>query len=154
MDKINSNLFKLAMSKFATGITVVTINTNKNLIGKTVNSFASLSMNPPLVLFSLDKKSSSIIDYKKSKFLGINILSNKQKKISTYFSSKKPNWGNTKFFLTKNKIPMIEDSVVNINCKRIKNINQGDHIILICQVNSILINTSKKPLIYLDSKYV
>ena len=56
MKKINSALFKKALSKFATGITIITMSQKENFLGKTVNSFASLSLNPPLVLFSLDKK--------------------------------------------------------------------------------------------------
>ena len=55
MKKINSFLFKSVMSKFITGVTIITINKNNNYIGKTVNSFASISLNPPLVLFSLEK---------------------------------------------------------------------------------------------------
>ena len=131
MKKININYFRESMSKFATGITVITLNKNGIYIGKTVNSFASLSLKPPLVLFSLDKKSSSLSDYKKTKYLGINILSNKQKPISNYFSSKKPKWNDTKFFLSKNKVPMIKNCIANLNCKKIKNINIGDHVILI-----------------------
>ena len=142
------------MSKFATGITVITLNKNNIYIGKTVNSFASLSLKPPLVLFSLDKKSSSLNEFKKTKFLGINILSNKQKPISNYFSSKKPKWNDTKFFLSENKVPMIKDSIVNLSCKKIKNINIGDHIMLVCEVTHVLIKNSNKPLIYFNSKYL
>ena len=79
MKKINSKLFKLAMSKFATGVTIVTLNNKGLFTGKTVNSFASLSLDPSLVLFSLDKNSSSLNNYKKAKYLGINILSYRQK---------------------------------------------------------------------------
>ena len=63
MINTNSNLFKLAMSKFATGVTVISMNKRNEYLGKTVNSFASLSLNPPLILFSLDKNSSSIKEY-------------------------------------------------------------------------------------------
>ena len=80
MKKINSKLFKLAMSKFATGVTVISINKNHEFIGKTVNSFAALSLDPPLVLFSLDKKSTSLKKYTNCKNIGINILSKKQKR--------------------------------------------------------------------------
>ena len=73
MKKINNKLFKKVLGKFATGITVVSINNKGDKIGKTVNSFTALSLSPPLVLFSLDKKSSSLIKYKKSKLFGINI---------------------------------------------------------------------------------
>ena len=154
MKKNKLNLFKLALSKFATGLTVISINADKKFVGKTVNSFASLSLNPPLVLFSLDKKSASLQLYKKANYIGIHILSNKQKDLSEYFANNKPEWGNVKYFLTNNDIPMIKNSVVNIDCEKIKTINQGDHLIFICKVNEIKIDKNKKPLIYLNSKYI
>ena len=90
MIKINIKNFKNTLNKFSTGITVISINHKEKYIGKTVNSFASLSLNPPLVLFSLDKKSSSIKNYINSSFIGINILSRNQKLISNHFSMRKP----------------------------------------------------------------
>ena len=154
MKKNNLNLFKLALSKFATGLTIISINADKRLIGKTVNSFASLSLNPPLVLFSLDKKSTSLQLYKKANYIGINILSNKQKNLSEYFANNKPEWNDTDYFLTENNIPMIKNSVANIDCEKIKTISQGDHLIFICKVIKIKIDKNKKPLIYLNSKYI
>jgi flavin reductase (DIM6/NTAB) family NADH-FMN oxidoreductase RutF len=154
MEKINNNLFKLTMSKYATGVTIVTINKKKLFLGKTVNSFASLSLTPPLVLFSLDKKSSSINDFKKTKYLGINLLSNKQKNLSKFFSMNKALWGNTPFFLSKNKTPLIRDCLANIDCEKIKLINQGDHIIFICKIKFVKINKKIKPLIYVNSQYI
>jgi flavin reductase (DIM6/NTAB) family NADH-FMN oxidoreductase RutF len=154
MNKINSNLFKLAMSKYATGVTIITIDSKEKYFGKTVNSFASLSLKPPLILFSLDKKSSSLNIFKKSSFFGINILSKNQKKLSNYFSMKNPLWKNTPFTLSKNNVPLVNNCVANIDCKKIKLINQGDHIIFICKINTVKINEKKKPLIYLNSKYI
>jgi len=154
MKKINSKLFKQSMGRFTTGITVITLNKDNQYIGKTINSFTSLSLNPPLVLFSLDKKSSSLNYYKKTIFLGINILSSEQTKISNYFSSKKPKWSDTKFFLTTNNVPMIKNSMANLNCKKIKTINQGDHVMFICEITEVLIKNLKKPLIYFNSKYI
>ncbi len=153
MKKINSELFKKSLSKFATGITIVTINKNGNYIGKTVNSFSSLSLKPHLVLFSLDKKSSSIKDYKNSSNIGINILSKKQVKISEYFSQKKVKWNLKNYFITKNNIPMIQNCIANFNCKKIEIINSGDHIIFICKVIEVKIDEKHKPLIYFNSKY-
>ena len=60
MKKINKANFKKTLSTFATGITVVATKNNSILYGKTINSFSSLSLSPPLVLFSLDKKSSKL----------------------------------------------------------------------------------------------
>ena len=154
MKKINSKLFKSSVSKFATGVTVVTINKKHQYIGKTINSFASLSLNPPLILFSLDKKSTSLKDYKNSKFFGINILSTRQKKLSNHFSIQNPQWNKTKNFLTKNKTPMISDCLANINCKIFEKISKGDHIIFICKIIEVDIAYDKKPLIYHNSKYI
>jgi len=154
MKKINSSLFKSVMSKFPTGVPIITINNNNNYFGKTVNSLASVSLNPPLVLFSLKKKSSFLKDYKKSSFFGINILARKQKKLSISFSKLKPKWGDTKFSLSKNNIPLIEGSVANLNCKNNKTIIQGDHIIFICKILEGKINTKLRPLVFLNSNYL
>ena len=153
MKKINSNLFKKAMSKFATGVTIITLNNKNRLIGKTINSFSSLSLNPPLILFSLDKQSASLNEFITSKYLGINILSKKQKKLSDYFSKKNCEWVDTKFFLSNNNIPLIKDSVLNIDSKKVSIVKKGDHIIVICQILELKIDNQAKPLIYLNSSY-
>ena len=153
MKKINSYNFKYSMSKFATGVTVVSINDNNTFIGKTVNSFSSLSLKPPLVLFSLDKKSSSLIKFKNKSYIGINILSIKQKKLSEYFANKKSKWGNTEYYLSRNRVPMIKNSVVSLSCQKIKTLVNGDHIIFICKVIETNINEKIKPLIYVNNKY-
>ena len=75
MKKVNTNNFKKTLSKFSTGITVVCVKNNNSIYGKTVNSFNSLSLNPPMVLFSLGNYSSSIEQFSKTNFLSINILS-------------------------------------------------------------------------------
>ena len=49
---------------------------------------------------------------------------------------------------------MIKNSVANIDCEKVKMISQGDHLTFICKVNEIKINKNKKPLIYLNSKYI
>ena len=154
MKKNNLKLFKLALSKFATGLTVISINADKDFVGKTVNSFASLSLNPPLVLFSLDKKSTSLQLYKKADYIGINILSNSQKDLCEYFANNKPKWNKINYFLTKTNVPMIKNSVANFDCEKIKTISQGDHLIFICKVTKIKIDKNKKSLIYLNSKYI
>ena len=90
MKKTNIKDFKKTLSKFTTGVTVVCVKKRGIVHGKTVNSFNSLSLNPPLVLFSLGNYSSSIDTYLKSKFLTINILSKKQRNISDHFSMNDP----------------------------------------------------------------
>ena len=153
MKKINKDNFKKTLSTFATGITVVATKNNSILYGKTINSFSSLSLSPPLVLFSLDKKSSKLKIFENSKTILINILNNKQEMISDNFAKKNPDWNKIEYDVLKNGNPIIKNCVSNLDCKIEDKINKGDHIIFICKVAQVINNKKLKPLIYYNSKY-
>ncbi len=153
MKKVNVNNFKKTLSKFSTGITVVCVKNNNLIYGKTVNSFNSLSLNPPMVLFSLGNYSSSINQFSKTKFLSINILSSKQKKLSNYFASTNPDLNKINFIEGKNKTAIIPNCIANLECKLTDKIKKGDHIIFICKIIELQFNDNLKPLIYFNSKY-
>ena len=153
MRKVNIKNFKTTLSKFSTGITVVCVKNNNSIYGKTVNSFNSLSLNPPMVLFSLGNYSSSINQFLKTKFLSINILSSKQKKLSDNFASSTPKLETINFINGKNKTPIIPDCIANLECELIDKIKKGDHIIFICKILELQSDDKLKPLTYFNSKY-
>ena len=153
MRKVNTTNFKKTLSKFKTGVTVVCVKDKEFTFGKTVNSFNSLSLNPPLVLFSLGNYSSSIKIYLKKKFISINILSKKQKNISNYFSEKNPKFKKIDFFKGKNNTSIIRGCISNLECEVIEKIKKGDHIIFICKVLNVYYDDLQKPLSYFNSKY-
>ena len=153
MKKVNKDNFKKTLSAFATGITVVATKYNSILYGKTINSFSSLSLSPPLILFSLDNKSSKLNIYKKSETITINILSKKQQLISNNFAKKNPDWEDIEYDSLKNGNPIIKNCVSNLDCKIIDKRKKGDHIIVICKVSQVMNNDKLKPLIYYNSKY-
>ena len=154
MKKITKDNFKKTLAKFATGITVVATSKNSDLYGKTINSFSSLSSSPPLVLFSLDIKSSKLNIFKNSKILSINVLSKNQKSISDNFAKKKPSWNNIEYSLIKNGNPIIKNCISNLDCTIVNKIKKGDHLIFVCKVIKVLNNDKLKPLIYYNSKYL
>ena len=153
MKKVNNKNFKKTLSKFSTGITVICVKNNNSIYGKTVNSFNSLSLNPPMVLFSLGNYSSTIKQFSKTKFLSINILSNKQKKLSDNFASSAPKFENIKFIEGKNKTVIIPNCIANLECELMDKIKKGDHIIFICKILELKSNNKLKPLVYFNSKY-
>ena len=153
MKKVSVKNFKKTLGKFSTGITVVCVKNNNIIFGKTVNSFNSLSLNPPMVLFSLGKYSSSINQFSKTRFLSINILSRKQKHLSDNFASSTPKLKNIKFIEGKNKTPIIPNCIANLECELIDKIKKGDHKIFICKILEVQSNEQLKPLIYFNSKY-
>ena len=153
MKKISKNNYRKTLSTFVTGITVVATKNNSVLYGKTINSFSSLSLSPPLVLFSLDKKSSKLNIFKNSYSVTINILSKNQEFISNNFAKKNPDWKDIEYDILKNGNPIIKNCVSNLDCKIIDKIKRGDHIIFICKIFSVLHNNKLKPLIYYNSNY-
>ena len=153
MKKVNVKNFKKTLSKFSTGITIVCVKNNNTIFGKTVNSFNSLSLNPPMVLFSLGNYSSSIKQFSKSRFLSINILSSKQKKLSDNFASSKPKLDSINFIEGKNKTAIIPNCIANLECELTDKIKKGDHIIFICKILELQSNDKLKPLVYFNSKY-
>ena len=153
MKKVNTKNFRKTLSKFSTGITVVATSKNSILYGKTINSFSSLSLSPPLVLFSLDLKSSKLSIFRNSKFISINVLSKNQKYISDNFAKNSPTWKKIDYQLLKNGNPIIKNCMSNLDCKIIDKIKKGDHLIFICKVLKVMNNETLKPLIYFNSKY-
>ena len=154
MKKINKKLFKKVLSKFSTGITVVGINVEEINFGKTVNSFTTLSVSPPLVLFSLDIKASSLNIFKKSKFLSINILGKNQTDILYIFAKKYPKWEKVSCDLGEFKTPIIKNCLANLEFKKTQLLIKGYHIIFICEVLNASSKDKIKPLIYFNSNYI
>ena len=154
MKKINKSNFKKALGKFATGVTVICTYDKNQIYGITVNSFSSLSLSPPLVLFSLGKNSSSINSFLECKYLSVNILSKEQKKISNHFALNNHPNDSISFFVGQKNTPLINNCIANLECKLIEKLKKGDHYIFICELINIKHDDKKKPLLYFNSKYI
>ena len=148
--------FIKTVSKFITGITIVTLgDSKKGFYGCTMNSFASLSLNPPQILFCVDKRNSFIKEFKKNTLVNINILSDRQKDLSNKFaSSPELRWKDTKFKVSKNDVPFFQDSLVVIETVIDKKIFSGDHLIIICGLRKIIHLKKGNPLVYFEGKYL
>ena len=140
---------------FSTGITVVTNGTKKSkYFGCTVNSFTSVSLNPPMFLFCLGIENHYLKSFKLRSPLNVNILANSQKTLSDKFSSNvEDRWKNTKYSISKNKVPFFNDSLGYIQATVHKKFNAGDHEIILCKITNYSNLKNKKPLIYYKSNY-
>ena len=146
---MNISTYKKVLSKYATGITIVTKkNKNDFITGITVNSFVSISLKPAYISWSLDKTTSSFKKFNNLKFFNIYILSSKQTNVSNYFSSK--NEIKKKSVIVRN---LFKYHLAELNCKTIKKINIGDHLFFIGKVLNVKLKKENKPLIYFASKY-
>jgi 3-hydroxy-9,10-secoandrosta-1,3,5(10)-triene-9,17-dione monooxygenase reductase component len=156
MNQVSEQDFKSAMRCLVTSVTVLsTANIQGELFGLTVNSFASVSLNPPLVLFCITYKSSSLQAIRSSGTFAINILNHSQESISRHFASS----GQEKFAIINYEIgsisgaPLISDANCWIECSLEKEYEGGDHAIILGRVKKVTVNNDSRPLAYYNGNY-
>ena len=128
---MNTNDFRDICRQFATGITVITTSHNDKNFGFTANSFTSVSLAPPVVLFCLKTESTTNEAFQKSNAFVINILSEHQQDVSNAFANPK-NTQQERFStveLITNKLPILKDSLGYLVGEIIQFHEVGDHIV-------------------------
>lgn len=148
---MNERLFRDAMGKFATGVTVVLTEVNGVTHGVTVNAFMSVSLNPMLVLISLKNDSRTLYHIKESKTFTVNILSSEQEQISDTFASKQKSLDDVEFDLLFG-LPVISGALSQIACTVSTSYLEGDHHLIIGKVHDIHLNNGES-LIFSEGTY-
>ena len=146
---MNKKNLRNVLSKFATGVTVVsTIDCDGKPIGMTANSFTSVSLNPPLVLWSIGINQPSYEAFLKAKGYSVSILSKDQKDICDLFSSPIENkFSDIDYTLTDNGFPIIQKSLAWFDCLKWNNYPGGDHQILVGEIKNFYADEND-PLIF------
>ncbi len=146
---INIQNFKNALAQFATGVTVVTATAlDGRRLGITANSFNSVSLNPPLILWSLANQSSSLAGFKACTHFAINVLAANQLELAQQFSKH----GTDKFagILAKPGTGgcwLLPNTIALFECRNYKQHPEGDHTIFIGEVIKVH-HEIQAPLIY------
>ena len=144
---------KRAMSHFASGVTVVTTEHQGKPYGMTVASFASVSLQPPLVLVCIEKSVKSHDAIRDAKKFGVSILSANQSEISNLFASKsQEKFTGLTTLRGKLGIPLIAGSLCAIECSLHAQFDGGDHSIFVGEVRDMTI-ADGAPLLYYRSAY-
>ena len=158
-DTIPPALFRGACGRFATGVTIATAqDASGQRWGLTVNSFSSVSLNPPLVLFSLDRAAMSHDGIVGAGGFAINILSAGQRALSERFSVVRDAdrfAGVPMLESLPNEPPLIAQCLCNIICTLEQGIPGGDHTILVGRVRRIALGVPEvpDPLLYFSGGY-
>lgn len=142
------------LGHFATGVVVLTAHHGDERVGVTVNSFSSLSLTPPLVLFSLTQNSRSLPVFQKAERIGINILSAEQQHISHRFAtSGADKWAGTSVNAGAHGAILIDEALAHLECERHAIVDGGDHLIFICRVLAFQSHPGE-PLMYFRGGYL
>jgi 3-hydroxy-9,10-secoandrosta-1,3,5(10)-triene-9,17-dione monooxygenase reductase component len=146
--------FRNALGAFATGVTIVTTRTGEGVdVGVTVNSFNSVSLDPPLVLWSLARASSSLKAFDEAAHFAIHILAADQEGLSNRFAQR----GVDKFAAIpilrgRDAIPLLDGCCARFQCQVVYRYEGGDHVIFVGEVVDFEYS-GRKPLAYLGGRY-
>jgi flavin reductase (DIM6/NTAB) family NADH-FMN oxidoreductase RutF len=153
---IDHRAFRKVLGCFATGVTVVTTVTAPAGVpaGVTVSSFASVSLDPPLVLFSLDRGSAHLEAFSASGRFAVNILGETQQALSMRFAGAEADrWVDLAWQTGETGAPLIPGCIAALDCLTHALVDGGDHVIFIGRVVSASGDRDARPLLYHAGAY-
>jgi flavin reductase (DIM6/NTAB) family NADH-FMN oxidoreductase RutF len=146
--------FRSALSRFASGITVVTSRAaTGDLHGITVSAFCSVSLSPPLILACIEKTTGSHVAIKDSGIFVVNILAAGQDEISESFAiPTSDKFDRVSYRVGMGGVPVLEDALVALECRLTNAFDGGDHTIFVGTIENASIKDGE-PLVYFHGNY-
>jgi flavin reductase len=149
--------FRKAMGCFATGVTVITVDQDGEVHGMTANAFASVSLDPQLVLVCVDHRARTHAHLHAKKRFGINVLAEDQQGISEYYARSSETHqhaeeAGARFDRTQHGTPVLHGALAYLECRLHSAQDAGDHTIFIAEVEDAVVREGE-PLLYFRGKY-
>jgi len=146
---------RTALGSFGTGVTVVSSgNLQSRLVGVTANSFSSVSLEPPIVLWSLVSSSPSLEVFDATGRFVINVLALEQMNLSKQFSKTlEDKFAGVEYTEGLGDLPVIQNCVATFECKTIQRTVVGDHVLFLGQVENYVYE-NRTPLLFCQGNYM
>jgi flavin reductase (DIM6/NTAB) family NADH-FMN oxidoreductase RutF len=150
--------FRRAMGCFATGVTIITLDLEGEVHGMTANAFASVSLEPLLVLVCVDHRAATHEHLHTKKRFGVNVLSQDQRAISEYYArparthERAEEEAGARFDRTRQGTPMLRGALAYLECRLHSAEEAGDHTIFIAEVEDAVVREGE-PLLFFRWKY-
>ncbi|HLI06787.1 MAG TPA: flavin reductase family protein [Ktedonobacteraceae bacterium] len=152
--------FRTTMARFATGVTVVTTRLDHACFGLTVNAFCSVSLNPPLILVSLDLTSQTYAAICRSGVFAVNVLTQEQEQLALRFARKdlqSKTFGDIPLHTGGTTgVPLFAEALARIECRVAHEYPGGDHALVLGEVVSVDYcddRLANEPLLYYRSTF-
>jgi flavin reductase (DIM6/NTAB) family NADH-FMN oxidoreductase RutF len=155
---LSSTEFRHAMGCFATGVTIITVDLEGEVHGMTANAFASVSLDPMLVLVCVDHTTRTHAHMHAKKRFGINVLSEDQRAISEYYARPERTHeqaeieAGARFDRTQHGTPMLQGALAYLECRLHSAQDAGDHTIFIAEVEQVVVKECE-PLLFFRGTY-
>ncbi|MFG1480126.1 flavin reductase family protein [Xanthobacter sp. V4C-4] len=152
---LDSRTFRQVLGQFATGVAVVTASADDGTrIGVTMSSFNSVSLDPPLVLFCVDRRAHSLPALRAARGFGINILGEGQQALSDRFARPlEDKWSAVEHRLGAHDVPLISGALAHLECAPHAIHAGGDHEIFVVRVLRISAAGTEPPLVFFRGRY-
>ncbi|TAM47912.1 MAG: flavin reductase [Burkholderiaceae bacterium] len=147
--------FRASLGMFATGVTIVTARTTAGqLVGLTANSFNSVSLEPPLVLWSLARAAASMSTLSAGSHYAINILAASQKNLAERFATRGANrWDGVDYTEGTGGAPLLTGAAATFECFNRSRYEEGDHVIFVGEVERCAHRPGAVPLLFHGARY-
>ena len=152
---LDNRLFRDSMGRFATGITVMTTRGEDIApMGMTVNSFSSLSLEPPLVMWSIQCQSECLAAFDRAPGFTANILDSEQESVSRRFARQGDHsLDPLEYRIGRSGQPVLRGCLASFECQLWRCYEGGDHIIFIGRVVEMDVRPTGKPLLFYSGRY-
>lgn len=152
---LDPKAFRRALGQFATGVAVITAEgADGSAIGMTMNSFNSVSVDPPLVLFSIDRSAYSFPAMTQARAYAVNILGRDQQQLSNKFAKALGDkWADVDHTLGHLAAPLIAGALAHFECVPYAQYDGGDHVIFVGRVVRFTAHADKDPLVFFGGAY-
>lgn len=154
MSEFDPRTFRDALGQYATGVTIVTtVDASGKPAGMTVNSFASVSLDPPLLLWSIDRSSDLFTEFSKSDHFAVHVLRKDQQEISNLFATdSKEKFSAIGYENGISGLPLLAEYCARFQCSIENRFAGGDHLILVGRVLEI-VQGPGEPLVFHAGQY-
>lgn len=151
---MDSRDFRDALGQFTTGVCLVSVaDADAGNLAMTVNSFASVSLEPPLVLWSIQNIAEYYAAFTGCERFGISVLSKSQESLSNRYARRDGHAIDpTHFTLDDHGVPLLRDALATFSCRRWDLYQGGDHQIIVGEVMAFA-STKGEPLIFSSGRY-
>jgi flavin reductase (DIM6/NTAB) family NADH-FMN oxidoreductase RutF len=152
--QIDPRDFRNALGTYATGVTIITATAaDGKPYGLTCNSFASVSLNPPLVLWSLGMFSQGLNTFQNASHFAVNVLGASQQALATKFAtSSQDKFAGVEWTAGLGNAPILKDGVASFQCRAAGRYYGGDHVIFLGAVEAYAYNR-QEPLLFARGGY-
>jgi flavin reductase (DIM6/NTAB) family NADH-FMN oxidoreductase RutF len=151
-DSVDPRALRHACGKFATGVTVVTTRTPDGDHGMTVSAFMSVSLDPPLICVSLNRRSKMAEKVRVSGRYAVNVLSREMQSHAMHFAGR-PDATLTNLFDERQGLPVLRDAAAIVVADVVEQIEAGDHVLVLGHVRDLECSPVAPPLIYHSGQF-